>query len=237
MKAQTIVTEALREIGAIAAIEQPSASQAAVGLVRLQGLVDSWAADEFANPFLTRLQHTLAAGTQEYTIGAEGEFDTARPVWIVGVNVVTPQSDPIEETPLSRLDDDGYANTPIKATTGAILTAFYYNGTVPRGTLFFYPNLTVANDVVIYVLTSLAVPTSLSDDLVGPPGYQDALIYELALRLCTPFARQVPALLPGMAERSYARMKQPHLTPLERSSEQGKRPTLAQPQPTPSGAR
>ena len=36
------------------------------------------------------------------------------------------------------------------------------------------------------------VPATLDSILLGPPGYQDAFMYQLALRLCTPFAKTPP---------------------------------------------
>ena len=49
--------------------------------------------------------------------------------------------------------------------------------------------------------------------LLGPPGYQEAFLYALALRLCTPFGRPVPPLLPQLMTEAMANMKRPNVDP------------------------
>ena len=67
--------------------------------------------------------------------------------------------------------------------------------------------------IALYYPDPIGKPATIDDVLVGPPGYQEAFMYQLALRLCTPFARDVPKLLPKLAQDALATMKRPNVDP------------------------
>jgi hypothetical protein len=57
------------------------------------------------------------------------------------------------------------------------------------------------------------VPVSLNDELLGPPGYQEAFLYQLALRLCRPFGKPIPPELQAQAHGAFLTMKRPNVEP------------------------
>lgn len=84
------------------------------------------------------------------------------------------------------------------------------------GTIFFWPKVSQDVDVVLYYLAGVDVPATLDDVLLGPPGYQEAYMYQLAERLLTPFAvgdeGVIQRVMKNSAE-SFARMKRPNTQP------------------------
>lgn len=211
--ARSIIQDALLEIGAYDPNETMSDSNAQTGLLRLQNLIDAWGADRLTIAINTRVAYTLTSGTNTVTIGPTGNIVTARPVWITEINYLVPGSSPSVEVPLAPLDDNSYAELSIKSLSSSLPTQFYYNATTTNGTLFFWPTVTQNVDLALYLPQPVGIPADLNSSLLGPPGYQEAFMYQLALRLCTPFQRPVPTALPGLAQVAYDRMKRPNVEP------------------------
>jgi hypothetical protein len=113
------------------------------------------------------------------------------------------------------MDEDSYAALTIKTLSSALPLQCFYNTSISTmlGTLFFWPKVTQNVEIVLYTPQAVGVPTALTSILLGPPGYQEAFMYQLALRLCTPFGVTVPPLLPELATRAFATMKRPNVSP------------------------
>jgi hypothetical protein len=116
---------------------------------------------------------------------------------------------------MAPMNDDQYDALSIKTLPSSYPTQYYYNTSFSslNGSMFVWPMPTQNVKVYVYAKQGPAVPVALSSTVIGPAGYQDAFIYQLALRLCTPFARPVPQLLPSMAAESYARVKRANMQP------------------------
>jgi len=204
--ARELVIGALTQIGAYAAGETPSAADAQLGLTTLQDQLDSWAADQLAIAVTTTTTFTLLANTSMVTIGTGGTVNAARPTWFTQVNYVIPASTPPVETPMGPMDDDAYANLSIKTLTSNLPTQYYYNATTPLGTLFFWPTPTQNVQIKLYYDLPVSQPAVLDDDVIGPPGYREAIKYALAVRLAEPFGRPVTPTLMEWARVSFATM-------------------------------
>ncbi len=212
---RSIVTDALREIVAIGQNETPSAPDAQLALLRLQNQIDSWAADSLTLAIQNRVTFTLVSGDNEMTIGPSGNINTSRPVWIDGVNYIVPGSSPEVEVPLGQLNNDQYVALSIKDLSSGLPQQYFFQSsyTTALGSLFFWPTPDQNVGMVIYFPAAVGVPATLDSILLGPPGYQEAFMYQLAWRLCTPFGKQVPDLLPTNMREATARMKRQNLVP------------------------
>jgi hypothetical protein len=115
---------------------------------------------------------------------------TFRPEFIDRAAVLTGTAPDQVEIPLEILSDDRWADVRVKSVTSTFPTKVYYNPTVPLGQLWVWPIPTVTtNQIVLYLPTPLLRVAGLSVDLVLPPAYEEAIRYNLALRLCPPFGR------------------------------------------------
>jgi hypothetical protein len=139
----------------------------------------------------------------------------ARPMRINTLNYVIPATSPAVEVPIGLMDEDAYANLSIKSLSSAYpIQAFYQVDMADaNGTLFFWPTVSQDVTIALYTPQAVGVPTSLDTDLIGAPGYLQAMHYQLALQLCTPFGVQVPPALPTLATQAYAAMKRPNERP------------------------
>jgi len=212
--AQDFIDQALLEIGVYQVGETPSSNDRATGLNRLQGMIDAWGADLPSIHVTQRTTYTLLSSTNTVTIGASGaDITTTRPVWFIGINYVVPGTNPGVEVPLGQMDDDSYMNLSIKSLSSSLPTQFYYNETFPNGTLFFWPTVNQNVELALYYPLPVGTPAALGSTLQGPPGYQEAFLYGLALRLCNAYAYPVPQTLPALAMNAYAVMRRPNIQP------------------------
>lgn len=214
-----IITDALMEIGVLQPGETPDAGQAAVGLRRMQSLIDAWQADRLTLSLQLQTQFTWPASTLSVQVGVGQTVDMDRPMWIDTAAYIIPGTSGTTaiEVPLAILDMDQYAGVTIKQLSSALPQQIFYQTNLAdgNGTLKIWP-VPPAVDIVLYTPQPVGVPASLDSILQGPPGYQDAFLYTLAMRLVTPFGVNIgercPAL-PQLWKDAMATMKRPNVQP------------------------
>lgn len=211
MTARQMITFALQEIGAIAAGETPSAADAVASLVRLNGMLDGWQAERLAASVLTRSVFAMTASVGSYTIGVS--TNTPAPDWAISVRPTFIQRASLldsagYETLLEVLTEDRWAALSYKAQTSTEPSALYYEPTVPNGTIRLWPVPTDATgSIVLYVPVPLASGLLLDTDVVLPPAYDEAIRYNLAVRLAPMFGRPLDQTVTSLAVETKATMK------------------------------
>jgi hypothetical protein len=225
---RSIITDALLEIGVLEAGESPTAESLALGLRRVRRMIDAWAADRLTLSLQKRTLFTWPGATSTVQVGRGQVVDMDRPVWLNAVAYVIPGSAPAIEVPIGILDEDSFAGLTLKELVSALPTLCFYqtNRDDQNGTLFVWPRIPQNIQLVLYTPQATAVPATLDSVLQGPPGYADAFLYQLALRLCTPLGVAVPALLPRMAAAAFENMKKPNVSPGTLSIDQALVPGL-----------
>jgi hypothetical protein len=213
----SIVETALRRIGAIASGESAQASETTDGLACLNMLIESWAAgDRLIVYSMTRTTWTIVSGTGAYTLGLLGTIAVARPVYINDLNVIDTSQTPDQEIDLGLvLTDQEYADIPDKALTADQPSRFHYNPTFPLGTVTFWPVPTSSTLLgAIYTEAQVTSIASLATTVTLPPGYERALIANLAVELAPEFGRPVDPGLMKIAADSKAAIKIANYQPI-----------------------
>jgi hypothetical protein len=142
---------------------------------------------------------TIVSGTGVYTVGTGGTVNVVRPVYIDQINFQDTSPTLTTEYPLSDLTDDAYAGIVLKTLSSPFPASWSYDATFPLGTLTLWPKPTSTSlQGVMY--SPVAVPNFplLTTVVSLPPGYEEYLTTTLALRLATPYGRQVD---PSLKER------------------------------------
>lgn len=206
-----IITDAMQEIGVIGAGETPNSNDAALGLSRLNLMLGGWVIQPQTIPVIRREVFDIVSGTSTYTIGDGGDFDTTRPSMLTGAGLLLNSSSPPVEIPRGLLTNDGYESIQVKTLTSPLFTNVYYNPTFATGglgTIFLWPVPTDAdNQLVIYRPDQISTFDDLTSDYQLPPGCQEAMLYNLAVRLAKPFGRPVDQELRTMARTTLATFK------------------------------
>lgn len=187
----------LRLIGAISPGETPSAQEQVDALSALNDMLDSWSIEKLMIYGIVREELSLVAGTQSYTIGAGGTFNTTRPIHIERATIENQSANPTVETELDILTTEEWAAITVKDLTADVPRKLYVEKGASLDTLYFWPKPSAANKFVPYskkALTTLAV----GDTVTFPPGYAEAIRYNLAVKLAPEYGKELsPLILQG----------------------------------------
>ena len=220
MKALDLISSSMRMIGALASGEPPTGAEASDALTVLNQMLDSWAADRLMVFTITIDEFSLIPGQQTYTYGIGGNFNSARPSRIDRVSIVslTNPAQPLE-LPIDYLTDLDWQQYPVKNIQTTLPQAIYDDQAFPFRNLTFWPIPTVVVNTRIYHWTQLTAFASLVTDNNYPPGYIEALRYNLALRLMAEFPGGYDPVMSSttaaLAVESLARVKSMNLPLIE----------------------
>jgi hypothetical protein len=182
--AQTLIKDALVEIGAIGTIETPEADDAQLCLRRLNRMIDGWALRNLLAYHVRWETFTLPEGTQTRTIGTGGQVNVTRPVRIETGSFVRVNG---TDYPLRVASRDEFAAIDLKSLGGAWPCVVYLEAASPLGILHFYP--TGGCEVHLALQTQLSQFAALTTDYTLPPGVEDAVHLSLSEILCRPYSR------------------------------------------------
>jgi hypothetical protein len=211
---QTIVNRGLRLIGQLESGGTPTSDESNDALTAVNAMLDAWRNEKLMCYALQEESLTLSASDGEYTIGPSGNLNTVRPTaieaaWILENGI---------SYPLDPITDEEYAALPDKATASDWPDVFNYRGTVPTGTLFLYP---LPNATRTLKLLTRAPLTALT--LVGtvalPPGWEDALAYNLAVRIAPEYETSASPEVAAIARESKRGIKTANSKPFKSYTE------------------
>lgn len=214
MTAMDLIVRGLKLCQVASAGNAPTADEAKDGLKTLQSMVDSWAATRLTIWFTSRSIFPLVIGQQDYTIGTGGDFDVPRPVWIDRASIISYNNplQPLELAFAHILDVQEWQSIPTKAVYSALPTAMYYDYNFPLGGLHFWPipnNLPLS--VGLYLPNALTGFSDFTTDYTFPPGYEEAILYNLAMRLYPEYGKTPDPIVAQMAVSSLALVKRANI--------------------------
>ncbi len=205
-----MLTDSMQDAGIIAVGETPTAAEAQKGLRLLNRMLDTWSTESLVIYNQVQEVFSLTAGLQTYTIGAGGDFDTARPITIYDAYMRDTNGNDIE---IAIWDAQQYAQIISKPITGTIALGIYYNSGYPLSEITLWP---VVQDssyrLVLWSWKLLSNFTSLTDNISFPPGFENAIEANLAAVFCAAFNRPIPPELAVWANESKAQIKRVNVT-------------------------
>lgn len=191
--AADLIKAALLESGIIGSGEPLEPEDAEWGLEKLQREIDQFNARReliFSYGFAL---YTLKANHAPHTIGPGGDFNVPiRPVKILSARFIlnSGSTSPVD-SPIDIRDEAWWAANPLKSLISSIVTDLYYDKAGALGNLNFFPICNIANPVRLETWSSLAQAVSLTTKLGFVQGYWDAVVCDLAVRLCPSYDQPV----------------------------------------------
>jgi len=187
-----VITSSLVELGVFAAGETIAAADADLGLIALNRLMDSWAAERLQIFQVVRTTWTITSGTQTYAVGTGAVVNVARPVYIDHINFQDTTPSPDQEYQLEPLTEDAWASIGQKSITSTFPTNWYYTPTYTTGTIYLWPIPTSTTlQGVLYAPQAVAQFASLNTAVSLPPGYERMIVKNLAVEFAPSYERQV----------------------------------------------
>lgn len=185
-----VVKRSLRLIGAIAVSETPTAAELQDGMQALNTMLESWSTEETSVYGKTREVFTLVPSQSSYSMGTGGDFNTTRPIKIIQMLWQDDSVTPALEIPITMLTQREFADISVKNTEASLTWSAWVNYTHPTVTINLYAVPNVARKVVIYSWKALTSYSSLTTTVDLAPGYERAVVYNLALELAPEYGRQ-----------------------------------------------
>lgn len=212
----TVVAGALRLIGVLGQGSAPTASQLQEGMRRLNMMMGQWFTQSQTQPVLGRQVFPCVSNKQVYTVGPGGDLDMPRPLKLDGLGLLLNGNNgsipPQQQSELPRLvfTTDQWQHIQIKALPNALFTGALYQPTFTGGfgtlTVWPIPNNNL-HSIVLYQLDALPLFTTAVAQYDLPEGADEALEYNLAVRLAAPNTVPVPSDVAALARTSLANFK------------------------------
>ena len=206
MLVSSLLQAALRKIGALEIGATTSPEKLADGLSALQSMLRAWGIADNNVFAVVKESFNLTAGKVSYTWGVGGDIATLRPNQILGAYVVDSagMSHPVDVIPRGVYDI--IANKAIESRPYDL----YLNPTYPLATMYLYPTPNIVEALHIDSYKPFVEVDSFADigDTISFPGYyEEAVIYNLAIRLAPEYVREVSSEVAIVAKASLTELK------------------------------
>jgi hypothetical protein len=170
-------------------------------------MIGSWSNEALIIYAHVREEITLVPGTAAYTMGPTGDLVTTRPMKIENAMIRDESASTPIEYPVNILSQDEWANIIAKSVSITIPNSIYIEGTFPNETINVYPVPAAAKKLVLMSTKALTEIATLDTEVSFPPGYYEALKYNLAIRLSDDFGRPLTESIVSIASESKASLK------------------------------
>lgn len=189
--ANDVIGAAFADIGVHSPGESVPPAEANQALARLNRMIAGLGLSPAMMPFIAREVFEVTSEESTYTIGPGGDFDTVKPLSLVGAGLLQPTQGATtgrNEIPRAVLTTDAYEAISLKDMQSAMFTDVYYQRTYAGGfgliKLWPVPN-TTDNALVLYRGDLIQGFTNLTTANDYPEGLFEVLEYNLARRLAT----------------------------------------------------
>lgn len=203
-----IIRAALRTMGVLATGENPTADEQADALYSLNRMIEQWSIQRLFIYSITEEIFSFVPNQQSYTLGPGGDFDTTRPNKIQDMNVrINPGTTSQLDIPMNILNQQQWAKIGVKLTQSSWPTHVYPDMQYPLVVLNFWPIPQEAQNIEMFSWKNLTKFADVNQQVIMPPGYEDALIYNLAVRLCPEYGKASSQELQGLATSAKMHIK------------------------------
>ncbi|MDH5510306.1 MAG: hypothetical protein OEZ32_08125 [Nitrospinota bacterium] len=186
--AKDIIEAALRQIGVARRGMKLDAADIQEGLAALNRMVDSWALEEFMIYAVSQGNFTLTGGKSEYTIGSGGDFAATRPEDVLSAWI---RDSAGIDHPVSTISRDRYNAICSKNSPGRP-TELYFDPQYPLAKLMLWPTPSAVEDLYLDQLVKVPSFADENTSVSLPPGYEECLVCNLAVRLAPEYGITPP---------------------------------------------
>jgi hypothetical protein len=200
--AQDIMNAAGRLIGELRADRTFGTNESAQLLVSLNQMLGEWSQEQFGIHQITRDSHTVSGSAlASVTIGASGTINTARPIRITAAEVISANSIPRAAAVVTADQWAARRGADDTATSDWADVVFPDYG-FTQTTVRVHPKINIGSALVLYSLKPLTEFSLVSTTVSMPPGYEEALVYNFAVKIAPDFGKAAPQHVAEIADRA-----------------------------------
>jgi P22 tail accessory factor len=184
-----LIAQALLKIGVTASGETLPADEANEGFIELNQMLDVWSNDGLMIYHVTNYLFDVTPGVSTYSIGPQATWDTGtmkRPMQIQKWGAFVRQTVAPGLTNDYKLEywpNETYQNVFLKGQTTNFPSRFTYQPGYPIATIILWPVPTIALQFGLSGLDQFQTFSNLTDQVSLPPGYESAIVFNLAINL------------------------------------------------------
>ncbi len=168
----------------------PSPDQYSEAIGIINRMIGTWNCDPLDIFTTTIAVFNLVANQLSYTIGPSGNFNvTPTPQRIDLANIILPGTPPIRKE-MRITDKEGWAAIDLQLIPGGIPTTLYPDYAFPLTTLYLYPQAPAGYQIELYTPQLIPTFAATTDTVTLPPGYEHAIVQNLAVLLSQQFRSQ-----------------------------------------------
>jgi hypothetical protein len=194
-----LLTSALRKGGIITMEETPSAAMLNNTLTAMNNMLESWSNDGVNVFARTWLNFNLTGGQSTYQIGVGAtDFNTTRPSAIISAYVRLGNID----YPVLPIGDSVYADQIAAKSISGIPKWFNYDNGFPLANIRLWP--IPASAYTLYIQNENPLTDFvLTDTVTLPPGWNRAIIFNLANEICGDYGQEPPQSSMQIAAKAF----------------------------------
>lgn len=182
--ANDLILLSLKESGVLGVGQTPQAEDANDALRLLNAMMGQWQRRRWLVYHLIDVVKT-GTGALSYSVGPGGDFDAARPDKIEAAyfrNVTQPAPNNVDY-PLAPIWSREEYNQIALKSLASFPQVYFYDSAWPMGFVFVWPVPSAQYEIHISIKDTLQTFSSLTTEINLPPEYEEALHYNLAVRL------------------------------------------------------
>jgi hypothetical protein len=186
-----LIKLAQKMAGMLAVGQTPLAEDSNDALLLLNSMLASWTQNRWLVYHLNDV-FVPATGAISYTVGPAGDFNIVRPDRIESIYVRLQRGVGTSiDYPLQQIETyEEYADIGYKSLRSFPSIAFY-DSDFPLGKLYIWPIPNPQFDIHMLVKEILPHDLALTDQIMLPPEYHEAILYNLCGRICLLYQLQV----------------------------------------------
>lgn len=182
-----IIEDALGLTNAVGVDQTLVADEISDSLRRLNDLIENWSTQSLAVYGQANQTFNTIANQGTYTIGTGGDWNTTRPVRIDSAYTVYQTV----SFPVVEITQEEYNAIPYKALTQEFPTQYLYVNDYPLGLITLFPIPSAITPVTFSIARVLTQVSAAAAAISFPPGYADAFISNLAIKLGPLFGKRM----------------------------------------------
>ena len=193
-----IITRAFQKAGVLFKTEAPSADEANDAFSDLNNMIASWSNSTNVVYALVTETFNLVAAQKDYTWGSGGNFNSTRPMQVITATLNYPAG---VSLPMELITDENYSLIPLKTTQG-VPQVINVSNEYPLNTLSFYPVPATNYTATFQSEKAVSAIPNLYSTISLPPGWEHALIHNLAVIIAPEYGVEAPQTVQAEAVKS-----------------------------------
>lgn len=214
-----LISDSLSQARIYAPGETVSAADSSLCLRLLNRMLDSWSNETLTCYAILEQSAPLVVGKTQYSIGTTGvpDINATRPLRIIeGPGAAYLQDGLGNNFPVEVVPQDRWNLIGNRMVTSQIPDTLFYDPQFPLGLINIFPTPSITYTLFWDSYMQLTQFANLMSVLSLPPGYEDAIVNNLTIRLKPHFkGAQIDPIIIELASQTKAAIKRTNIRPIE----------------------